>query len=246
MNRSRQLRQLEKRLVTVLGRRPDRYGLVPDVRGFVRIKDLLKAMAEESGGRSLRTGDLQEILLTMRPAQIEIEKERIRAVDRSHLTPPQKAEQLPALLYIGVRRRAHRHVFEKGLASQPNGPLVLSSDPEMARRIGGRKDDHALMVQVPTRIACRQGIEFKQTGETLFTTEAIPPSCLVLPPLPKEKNLTEREAPFAEPIKPPPGSFFLEEWVPEATKEEKRRRKDAATRRKKERSRARKFKYRGR
>jgi putative RNA 2'-phosphotransferase len=34
----------------VLGRRPDEFGLVPDADGFVRLKDLLKALHEALGG----------------------------------------------------------------------------------------------------------------------------------------------------------------------------------------------------
>jgi len=40
---------LAKMLAYVLGRRPDEFGLIPDAEGFVRIKDLLKALHEEEG-----------------------------------------------------------------------------------------------------------------------------------------------------------------------------------------------------
>ena len=61
MKHSRQVDKLEKLLTYILGRRPDEFGLVPGPDGYVKIKDLLKALSEEPGWRHVRRSHLREV-----------------------------------------------------------------------------------------------------------------------------------------------------------------------------------------
>ncbi|MCK7505928.1 MAG: hypothetical protein MZV70_18885 [Desulfobacterales bacterium] len=76
---------LAKMLAYVLGRRPDEFGLIPDAEGFVKIKDLLKALHEEDGWGYVNQSHLQRgpAQRSRRPA-FEIDGNRIRAVDARH------------------------------------------------------------------------------------------------------------------------------------------------------------------
>ncbi|MCK4729362.1 MAG: RNA 2'-phosphotransferase, partial [Desulfobacterales bacterium] len=47
MGRQKDPKQLEKMMSYILGRRPDEFGLALNDQGFVRLKDLLKAISEE-------------------------------------------------------------------------------------------------------------------------------------------------------------------------------------------------------
>ena len=72
-------RRLEKFIVYVLGRRPDEFGLVPEAEGWVKLKDLLKAINEENGWRHVRRSHIDEIVLTQPAPEIEINDNRVRA-----------------------------------------------------------------------------------------------------------------------------------------------------------------------
>ena len=50
MGTRKSVKQLEKWLKYILERRPDEFGLVPNPEGYVKIKDLLKAIGEDKVG----------------------------------------------------------------------------------------------------------------------------------------------------------------------------------------------------
>ena len=64
MSKRKSSEKLAKFLHYVLGRHPDEFGLVPDADGWVKIKELLNALSEESGWGYVRTSHLNEIMLT--------------------------------------------------------------------------------------------------------------------------------------------------------------------------------------
>lgn len=90
-------KRLAKLLTYILGRQPDEFGLVLDNNGFVRIKELLKAVCEEDGWRHVRKRHLEEILISMSDPPIDIHKGRIRAIDRSRLPCPKTDDKHMAL-----------------------------------------------------------------------------------------------------------------------------------------------------
>ena len=65
MGRSRRPEQLNKFLSYVLARCPDEFGLIPDQDGWVRIKELLRALSEEPGWSYVRRGHINEAVLTV-------------------------------------------------------------------------------------------------------------------------------------------------------------------------------------
>jgi len=254
MQQPKALRKLAKVLEYALGRRPDEFGLAPDIKGFVRVKDLLKALSEEEGWRHVRRSNLNEILVSMPEPPIEIEENRIRAVNREHLRVPDPegppAEDLPPLLYTCVRKKAHPVVVEKGVA--PMGPhprVMLSSDTETALRIGRRFDPSPVLLTVQTEKARQMGAVFHRAGETLFLSDPLPPESFTAPPLPKGKPETEKikkERPEPE-RDPMPGSFVLEFGRErrnggERLSQRERRRKDMVKDKEKKRGRRRKQK----
>ncbi|MBW1849659.1 MAG: RNA 2'-phosphotransferase [Deltaproteobacteria bacterium] len=85
MGAKRLPKDLAKFLLYVLGRRPDEFGLVTDPDGFVKIKELLKAVNEEEGWGYVRIGHLDEVVITVSDAFIEIEGDSIRAINQDSL-----------------------------------------------------------------------------------------------------------------------------------------------------------------
>lgn len=248
-------RQLAKFLSYILGRHPDEFGLVTDVDGYVKIKDLLKALSEEEGWRHVRQAHLNEIVLTIPDAPIEVANDRIRAGDREHLPRPFTPDKLPKLLYTCVRPKAHPVVLEHGVSPIGGLPdVVMATEAALAMRMGRRYDASPLPLTVQTDWAVERGVVFRQFGDRLFLSDYLPVGAFIAPPLPKE--LAERpkkerakkdgsKAPNSAniPAAPKtPGSFVLEVMDPDEKKKAIARKKRKEKMRDKEKRRIQKQK----
>ena len=85
---------LAKFIAYILERRPDEFGLVVDSEGYIKIKELLKALNEEKGVRHVRRSHLNEILYSIAHPPFEIADNRIRAKNRDRLPRPDVARDL--------------------------------------------------------------------------------------------------------------------------------------------------------
>lgn len=202
---------LSRFLIYILAHRPDEFGLVPDADGFVSIKDLLRAIHEEPGWGYVREGHIREVLLGKDRALFIREEGRLRSVEkRWQLDLQTPSENTPKILFIAVRRKAHFHVMENGLSS--DRPLVLSPDRDMALRIGYRRDQKPIMLEVLTGPAQQQGVFFHAFGD-LYLSREIPPEFISGPPVPEE--VPDLQPPKKEKAAPPApalsaGTFVLE------------------------------------
>jgi putative RNA 2'-phosphotransferase len=239
------VKRLAKFILYVLGRRPDEFGLLPDSEGYLKIKELLKALSEEEGWRHVRRSHLDEILLTDSDPGIEIEGGRIRARSRQHLPKTRPADAPPKLLYTCVRRRAYGRVQAKGLHPAGGQKVILTVDPEMALRLGRRKDNPPVMLTVQVQASLDSGTRYAQFGEHLYLADFIPAGCFQGPPLPREKPAVDKKAAKPQRLMPTdagtfhPDPFKIGIPTEKPSKKEKgKKRKDPAW--KKERRRRRK------
>lgn len=203
---SKSVQTLSKFIVYVLGRRPDEFGLIPDELGFVKIKDLLKALHEEPGWSYVRPDHLNELQFSAATNVVEIEKEKVRARERANLPQTRTPDKLPGLLYTAVRRRAYSVVHDQGLRAPFPPGIVLSSHNEMAARLGKRIDGHPVLLTIQVPAAKSAGAQFRQYGEALFIADFIPAGAMQGPALPKTPP-KPKSAPETERAKTP-GSYF--------------------------------------
>ena len=204
-------KQLAKLLNYILGRRPDEFGLVAAKDGFVKIKELIKAVNEEEGLRYVRRAHINEVLLSLPNHGLEVVDSSIRAVNREDLPKQSFALTPPKLLYTCVRKKAYPHVKNKGIRPGGYSKVVLASTRDLALRIGRRSDQGAVLLTVQVSHSEDQGVVFFQAGESLFLADYIPPDGFSGPPLPKELAETRNTAtPKKEPAKIPAGSFLLD------------------------------------
>jgi putative RNA 2'-phosphotransferase len=210
MAKHRSLEQLAKIISYILGRNPAEFGLVPDSDGFVKIKEFLKALSEEEGLKCVRTSNINEILITLPDPPIEIKGNHIRAKHRLAMPTNIPAQNLPKLLYTCVRRKAYPSVLENGIRPMGFSHVILSSEPDMAERMGKRKDSMPIQLVIQTEISLNKGITFYEAGETLYLAESIQPGCFTGPPLPKQKEPAAKRDVVDEPeLDRMPGSFML-------------------------------------
>jgi len=186
MRKSRSAQSLAKMLAYVLGRRPDEFGLIPDAEGFVKTKDLLKALHEEAGWGYVNEFHLREVLISIPDSAFEIDAHRIRARRREALPLDTEAERPPKLLYAPIRRRAHPSVHANGIHPSAHPQVVLAAQREWAERLGRRIDPDPVILIVNVRAAEEQGVAFARFGTGLFLAEQIPVGCFSGPSLPDE------------------------------------------------------------
>jgi putative RNA 2'-phosphotransferase len=211
MTQQRTLKRLSKLMSYMLGHKPAEFGLVPDRDGYLKIKEFLKAVCEEDGLGYIRRSHIHEILISLSDPPIEIKDNYLRATHRDKLPGYSPAQTLPKLLYTCVRKKAYPFVLDKGIFPMGFDYVILSSTPEMAERMGKRKDRMPILLTVQTGKSLEKGTLFYEAGDTLFLAEAILPGCFTGPPLPKQKEAAilkevlpeKREQKF-------PGSFILD------------------------------------
>ncbi len=204
----RQTDQLIKLLQYVLERHPDEFGLVPDRDGYVRVKDLIKALNEDEEVRAVRPAQIDQLFRIGVDLPLERNGSLIRARNRERLPAQTVAEDPPALLYTCVRQRAYRGVCEKGITGMGDGRVVLAAERPMAERIGRRFDRQAVLLTVNTRQGQGSGVMFLTAGN-LFWAGHVPPGCFTGPPLPEEKPASKKPVKEKKAL-PTPGSFVLD------------------------------------
>lgn len=211
MTQQKTLKRLSKLVSYMLGHKPAEFGLVPDRHGFVKIKEFLKAVCEEDGLGYIRRSHIHEILISLSDPPIEIKDNYIRATQREALSGYRPAQTLPKLLYTCIRKKAYPFVVDKGIFPMGFDYIILSSSPEMAERMGKRKDRTPILLTVQTGKSLEKGTRFYEAGDTLFLAESIRPGSFTGPPLSKQK-----EPPILKEAQPEkreqkfPGSFILD------------------------------------
>lgn len=212
MRHNRRIDKLAKFLAYMLGRRPDEFGLVPDTDGYVKLKDLLKAMAEEPGWRHVRMNHIREVVFTGQSPPIEIADNRVRAIDRAQLLIPTLPEPCPKLLYYSIRQRAYPVILEKGRMPNKAGTrIVFAVDREFAKRLGRRIDPSPIILVVHTVAALANGATLWRFGEHLFLSDCLPLDSFSGPPPPKKRPTPQKPDPAeARPEEALPGSYLLD------------------------------------
>lgn len=194
MANQKQVKQFAKFLAYILERHPEEFGLIPDAAGFVKIKELLKAVCETEGWRHIRRSHIDELLLVLPDPQVEIDGNYIRAKSRDRLPVLTASSAPPKLLYTCVREKAYPHVAERGIAPTGHSHVICNADPDAARKLGRRKDNHPVMLTIHTHKTADHGISFYQYGDGLYLAEFIPVDTFTGPPVP-QKPEKEKQKP---------------------------------------------------
>ncbi len=222
MTLPKKITDFSKFLSYILERNPDEFGLAPDENGYIKVKELLKAIREEEGFKHVNQGLINELLLSIPGHSFELNDLMIRSKNREKLPIPVYAETVPNTLYIAITRKSHQSVLSKGIFPSHTHRVVMSSDKNMALRIGMRKDPKPVLVTINSTFALDQGVFFYECGELLYLARHIPTGVFTAPPLPSPKKdkaeKSSKQGKKTTTSKKPPlaGSFFVD---PEAFSE---------------------------
>jgi putative RNA 2'-phosphotransferase len=180
------LNSLARMLTYILGNRPDEFGLLPDSEGFVTFRELLQALHEEDGWHYVRRSHLNEVLLGKDRSLFQADDKVIKVFERRWKMDFEDASQtVPKILFAPVRRRAHPVVMEKGLKSGEGSYQVLCTDKDMALRIGKRRDQKPVLLEILASAAAGKGVSFQVFGK-LFLAPFIPAEFISGPPVSQE------------------------------------------------------------
>jgi len=204
---------LTRLLAYIVGYRPYEFGIVPDSNGFIPYKELIQAVNEEDGWKHVRQGSINEILLSKDSCLFQEEDRCIRTIERHwELDLATNCNFLPKILYMGIRRKGHSFVMENGLRKISDTLYTLSKDRVMAERIGKRRDQKPVILEIRAELASSEGLRFYMFGD-LFLTEEIPMRYITGPPVPKDvKKSKEEKAARKQEASPDfePGTFILD------------------------------------
>jgi putative RNA 2'-phosphotransferase len=213
MSHRHQVSALGKLIAYILQHRPDEFGLALDEDGFVSLKELQQAIAEEEAWTYVRRSHIMEAIYAGDRTRFELRDDRIRQafahpIDHEPSSPP-------TILYYGARHRAYPHILKQGLAPAGRKHCILATSPEFARRIGRRRDPDPLLLEIRSSQAAEAGIIFYQANPLLYLADHIPPVYIVGPPIarvlpekkPSEKKPSQKRR--AEPALELPGSVLL-------------------------------------
>jgi putative RNA 2'-phosphotransferase len=204
-------KQLAKLIAYILERRPNEFGLVTDSQGYIKIRDLLKAISEEEGWKYVRRFHLNEVLISIPDRAFEISDRFIRSKHRELLPKHVPALNPPKILYTCIRRKAYPSVTIKGIYPSGFSQVILSSERGMAEKIGKRIDQFPVCLTVQVHPSVEKGVVYYQAGDMLFLAEFIPAGSFTGPPLPKEKPITTQGDAARKPAHSRfPGSFLID------------------------------------
>ncbi len=210
MTPQQKARQFSKFLSNILERHPEEFGLIPDESGFIKIRDLLQALHETDGWRHIRESNLNELMLLENNPPFEMSGGLIRAAERERLPKKTPCREVPKILYTCVRKKAYPHVLEKGVSPAGYTHVICTPDDEMAKRLGQRKDRHAVLLTIHTAKTAEKGVAFHKFADTFYMAEHIPADTFTGPPLPKIPEKEKSPGPAKTP-KPQTesGAFFV-------------------------------------
>ncbi|MEU8926744.1 RNA 2'-phosphotransferase [Kitasatospora sp. NPDC048545] len=176
----------EKRLVgasrtlsRILRHEPGLVGITLDGSGWVRIDELLAALAAK--GRPLTRAELDHIVATNNKRRFGYSADglSIRA-NQGHTVAVDlglAAAVPPHVLYHGTADRHLAAIFREGLRPMTRRDVHLSADTETATRVGARHG-RPVVLTVNAAAMAAAGHEFRLSDNGVWLTDAVPPQYL--------------------------------------------------------------------
>ena len=200
-----ELRQLEKILFAMLGRQPDAFGIILDKGGWLSIKELHQALMKETGVSHITKRGLIQFFSLYRPEKFEWQENYVRVKPelQGHDLTIYKEATPPELLYVSIRPKVHAHVIARGLQTSKNKKwIVLSTEKEMALKIGRRRDRDPIIAEITAFKSSKAGVVFRKAGKLLYLVEGMDPQWMNIPPLPPVREKDKHKEPKSSKAKP--------------------------------------------
>ncbi len=200
MKRKQHIEKFAKFSDYVLGHCPWEFGLVPDEKGYVKIKEFLQAVTEIEGWRHIRKNSINEMLLVLPNPPVEVDDTRIRSKNHQNLPAYQPCPEPPKLLHVCVKQKSYAAVLENGIRPTAHPFIVCCEDLEMAVKIAKRRAPHPVKLTIHTRTLMEKGVVLRHCGHGLYLSEAVPVDCFTGPALPQEPQIPKKAVKKPDPV----------------------------------------------
>lgn len=172
-------RRVSKRLSYVLRHAPDSIGLELDRAGWVRVDDLLRALA--GAGMRLSREQLEQVVGSDDKQRFAFDDTgtRIRA-SQGHSLPVDLGylpQAPPDVLFHGTPLRTLDAVLAEGLHRRRRHAVHLSPDTATAAAVGSRRGRHVVLV-VDAAAMAADGAGFTRSANGVWLTDAVAPQYL--------------------------------------------------------------------
>jgi putative RNA 2'-phosphotransferase len=166
--------QLSRTVSYVLRHAPNSLGLKMDSKGWVDIYELVFAL-KCHGWPNIEKNDLIDMVNKAKKKRHEITDNRIRALYGHSLDNKiiKQAARPPVHLYHGTVSSNLSDIMNKGLLPMKRQYVHLSSNEELARKIGARKKGNVIVLKINANQAYLEGTIFYNELNEVWLSEAI-------------------------------------------------------------------------
>jgi len=170
----RSLVRLSKRMSLALRHTPERFGLVVDAGGWVRVDDVLAALG-------VTRAELDAVVAGNDKQRFAVQRgtdaiDRIRASQGHSLSIDLglAAQSPPRWLYHGTSAAALDSIRATGLHRARRHHVHLSADLDTARRVGARRAGPVVVLTVDAQAMADDGLLFYRSANGVWLTDAVP------------------------------------------------------------------------
>ncbi len=169
--------KLSKAVSHALRHEPWLYELELDEEGWVPLEDLLLALRSESlDWASLKDADIVEMVAASDKKRHELVGGKIRAL-YGHSVPgklSRQPAQPPVILYHGTSPEAALRIKADGLRPMGRQYVHLSADRATAEKVGRRKAQSPVLLQIRSAQANAEGVIFYWANELVWLSDYVP------------------------------------------------------------------------
>ena len=174
--------ELSKEVSYALRHAPWEYELELDENGWVQVDQLLMSLRENNQWSSVTEEDLNNMIECSEKKRHEIQSGRIRAL-YGHSLPQRivkEEKEPPKILYHGTAKRFLASIKKDGLLPKGRQYVHLSIDVDTASKVGKRRDNEPIILEINAKQAWDEGIKFYQGNDKVWLADFVPSKFIVL------------------------------------------------------------------
>lgn len=168
---------LSKKISLSLRHKPEKYNLVLDENGFVKVNDLLFSLNHfENFEREITINDIKTIMHNSSKQRFEIFGDKIRALYGHSFPQKIKHEKkiAPNVLYHGTSQKVVSSILSEGLKPMKRQYVHLSRTIEMATSVGKRKGKSPLVLMINAKEMQDNNFSFYYGNDDVWLTDFVP------------------------------------------------------------------------
>ena len=177
MSRKINIENLSKIVSHALRHEPETYKITLDSEGWIRLEELCDAISKKIPEFiQLEIEDILEMVISAKKQRHEIKDGMIRAIygHSTDISPTYEPIIPPSELYHGTTKEVASEILQQGLKPMNRLYVHLSSNKNMAYKVGKRKSENPIILKVKTSEANIDGIKFFCANKDVWLSEFIP------------------------------------------------------------------------